>query len=105
MQFQTGYERNAEFIPVGELGIIALKSCEALGQKVNNHIVEWRQEREHAHITNPLLKEYAKSSYLLDASVQRFGSGEAKGIINGSVRGDDLYINDHSSVTRCLGKF
>ena len=92
MQFQTGYERNAEFIPVGELGIIALKSCEALGQKVNNHIVEWRQEREHAHTGNPLLKEYAKSSYLLDASVPRFGSGEAKGIINGSVRGDDLYI-------------
>lgn len=92
MQFQTGYERNAEVIPVGELGIIALKSCETLGNKINDHIVEWRQEREHAHSGNPLLKEYAKSSYLINSAVPRFGSGEAKGIINESVRGDDLYI-------------
>ena len=92
MQFQTGYERNAEFIPVGELGIIALKSCESLGNRINEHIVEWRQEREHAHSGNPLLQEYAKSSYLIDSATPRFGSGEAKGIINESVRGDDLYI-------------
>ena len=47
MEFQSGYERNLETIPVGELGIISLKSCEALGNKINAHIVEWRKEREH----------------------------------------------------------
>ena len=92
MEFQTGYERNLETIPVGELGIIALKSCETLGQKINNHIVEWRQEREHEHSGSPLLRSYARPSYLINASVPRFGSGEAKGIIHDSVRGSDLYI-------------
>ncbi len=92
MEFQTGYERNVETIPVGELGIIALKSCESLGKKINDHIVQWRHDREHEHLGSPLLQSYAKPSYLVEASVPRFGTGEAKGVINDSVRGDDLYI-------------
>ena len=43
MEFQSAFERNLETIPAGELGIIALKSCEALGEKINAHIVQWRQ--------------------------------------------------------------
>lgn len=92
MEFQTGFESNLETIPAGELGIIALKSCEALGQKINDHIVQWRKERAHAHIDSPLLQSYDRDSYLINASVPRFGSGEAKGIIHDTVRGDDLYI-------------
>ena len=76
-----------------ELGIIALKSCEALGKKIDAHIVEWRKEREHEHLGQPSeLRTYARDSYLINASVPRFGSGEAKGVINDSVRGDDLYL-------------
>ena len=82
MEFQSGYERNVETIPVGELGIIALKSCETLGKKIDAHIVKWRKEREHEHLGTPELRSYARDSYLIDASVPRFGSGEAKGIIN-----------------------
>ena len=81
MEFQSGYERNLETIPVGELGIISLKSCEALGNKINAHIVEWRKEREHEHLDSPQLRTYARDSYLINASVPRFGSGEAKGVI------------------------
>ncbi|RKJ51711.1 ribose-phosphate pyrophosphokinase [bacterium 1XD42-54] len=92
MEFQSANERNLETIPVGELGIIPLKSCESLGKKIDAHIVQWRQERDHEHLGSPLLQTYSRNSYLVDASVPRFGSGEAKGIINGSVRGDDLYI-------------
>lgn len=92
MAFQPANERNLEMIPVGELGIIALKSCETLGKKIDAHIVQWRREREHEHLGSPLLQSYSKDSYLIDASVPRFGSGEAKGIINDTVRGDDLYI-------------
>ncbi len=92
MDFQTGFERNIETIPVGELGIIALNSCESLGKKIDDHIVQWRKDREHEHQGSPLLETYARPSYLIDAKVPRFGSGEAKGIINDSVRGDDLYI-------------
>ena len=92
MEFQSANERNLETIPVGELGIIALKSCEALGQKINAHIVQWRQERDHEHLGSPLLQSYSRPSYLVNASVPRFGSGEAKGIIHDTVRGSDLYI-------------
>ncbi len=92
MEFQSANERNLETIPVGELGIIALKSCETLGKKINDYIVQWRREREHEHLGSPLLQTYSRDSYLVETSVPRFGSGEAKGIINDSVRGDDLYI-------------
>lgn len=92
MEFQTGFESNLETIPAGDLGIIALKSCETLGQKVNDHIVQWRKERSHQHIDSPLLQSYDRDSYLIQSSVPRFGTGEAKGTINDTVRGDDLYI-------------
>ena len=32
-------------LPVGRLGIIPLKSCQAMGQKVNDYIVKWRKEQ------------------------------------------------------------
>lgn len=34
-------------LPVGRLGIIPLKSCEKLGNKVNDYIVNWRKDRDH----------------------------------------------------------
>ncbi|MCD7819644.1 MAG: ribose-phosphate pyrophosphokinase [Lachnospiraceae bacterium] len=92
MEFQTGYERNLESIPVGDLGIIALKSCADLGRKIDEHIVNWRSERVHEHQGSPLLMGYDRSSYLVNTEVPRFGSGEAKGQINDSVRGKDIYI-------------
>lgn len=89
---QSAFERNLETIPVGELGIIALESCENLGKKIDAHIVEWRKEREHEQKDHPQLQYYSKDSYLVKASTPRFGSGEGKGVINESVRGEDLYI-------------
>ena len=35
---------------------------------------------------------YQKENYLINAKCPRFGSGEAKGVINESVRGKDLYL-------------
>ena len=42
-------EKTIETIPVGPLGLIPLKSCSALGAKVNDWLVEWRKERESEH--------------------------------------------------------
>ncbi len=92
MVFPSANELNLETIPVGELGIVALKSHRALGRKIDEHIVKWRKERDHEHLGSPLLQNYSRPTYLVDASVPRFGSGEAKGLINESVRGMDLYI-------------
>ena len=83
---------NLDSIPVGPLGIIPMASCSELGKKVDTHLVSWRHEREHAQKRTVALKEYEKESYVINAKVPRFGSGEAKGIITESVRGDDLYI-------------
>lgn len=85
-------EKNLETIPVGPLGIVALESCKELGKKVDNYIVDWRKERTGEHTHTIAFTGYQKDSYLISTQVPRFGSGEAKGIINESVRGDDLYL-------------
>ena len=85
-------KRNLETIPVGSLGIIPLEGCKTLGEKVDYYLVKWRAERESEHKDSLAFTGYQRDSYILDAKVPRFGSGEAKGIINQSVRGNDLYL-------------
>lgn len=79
-------------IPVGPLGIIALESSKGMAKTVNDYLVKWRKEREHVHSDNIAFSEYSRDSYLLKADCPRFGTGEAKGVIKDSVRGDDLYL-------------
>ncbi len=77
--------------PEGKLGIIALKSCESLGGAIDWYITKWRKEAiEAGRFTE--VADYSKESFLLDVSTPRFGSGEAKGQLNCSIRGYDLYI-------------
>ena len=78
-------------LPVGRLGIIPLKSCEKLGNKVNDYIVNWRKDRDHQEKNDLKFEGYQRESYLVNAQTPRFGSGEAKGVLGESVRGDDLY--------------
>ena len=85
-------EKQIETIPFGPLGLIPLKSCEDLGKKVDAWLVEWRKERESEHKTTIAFAGYQKDSYIIGAKTPRFGSGEAKGELTESVRGDDLYI-------------
>lgn len=85
-------ERNLENIPVGALGIIALDGCKEMGNHVNDYIVKWRHEDGHEFKDDVVFNGYEKDTYLIDAKVPRFGSGEAKGIIGESVRGKDLYL-------------
>ena len=85
-------ENNLATIPVGPLGIVSMKSCEELGKRVDAYISSWRNERENEHKHTIAFAGYQKDSYLIDAKISRFGSGEAKGSINESVRGKDLYI-------------
>ena len=81
----------ADIIPYGDLGILALESSYDIGKKVDAYISSWRtnsvNDEESIHFSS-----YKKDSYLIDAVCPRFGSGEAKGILNESVRGKDLYI-------------
>lgn len=85
-------ERNLDNIPVGSLGIIALEGCQGMGKLINDYLVKWRHEDGSEFKDHIAFGGYEKDSYLVDADVPRFGSGEAKGIINESVRGMDIYI-------------
>lgn len=84
--------RDLETIPVGSLGIIPLRGCESLAEKINSYLVKWRTQRESEHKTSLAFAGYQRDSYILKSSVPRFGSGEGKGVIMESVRGTDLYL-------------
>ena len=85
-------ERTLENIPVGPLGFIPIDGCQELGKKVDKYLVEWRKENVANLKDDAVFVDYLKDSYIVDAKVPRFGSGEAKGIINESVRGKDVYL-------------
>ena len=82
-------ERTLENLPVGPLGFIPVTGCEELGKNVDEYLVKWRKESIE---NDTVFAEYSKDSFIVDAKVPRFGSGEAKGIINESVRGKDVYV-------------
>ena len=85
-------KRNLETIPVGPLGMIALPSCRELGNKVDDYLVKWRKERENEHKNTLSFAGYQRDTFMVEHSLPRFGSGEGKGVILESVRGDDLYL-------------
>ena len=75
-------------LPLAPLKIAALESCRDLAQKVNDHIVNFRRNDAEELIRrqgNLQYRGYDVDSYLLDCACPRFGSGEAKGIVNESV--------------------
>ena len=95
-------------VPVGKLGIIPLESCKALGEKVDSYLARWRAERHNEHKDNITFAGYERDSYILKSSCPRFGSGEAKGTLQDSVRGTDVYIMvdvvNHSIEYKICGK-
>ena len=87
--------RTSEFIeriPVGPLALMPLDSIQPLGQKVDDYLSTWRTQRESDHKETIAFNGYQKDSYIVQAKVSRFGSGEAKANILETVRGVDLYL-------------
>ncbi len=64
-------------MPVSELGIISMKGCEAITEKINNYLKDWRSSAE---------------GFNVRVSCPRFSTGEGKGIVHETVRGYDIYI-------------
>ena len=81
-----------EHIPVGPLALMPLDSIQPLGQKVDKYLSTWRTQRESDHKETIAFNGYQKDSYIVQAKVSRFGSGEAKANILETVRGVDLYL-------------
>ena len=63
----------------GELSVIGMRGCEDFAMQIDSYLQEWRRHD-------------SDGTYLIDSSCPRFGSGEAKGTIHHSMRGNDVYI-------------
>lgn len=79
-------------IPVGVLGLVPMSNCAALGEKVNQYLVSWRHERQTEHKKTIAFRGFERDTYIINAETPRFGTGEAKGFLQESIRGFDLYI-------------
>ncbi|MCL2298774.1 MAG: ribose-phosphate pyrophosphokinase [Firmicutes bacterium] len=81
-----------EAVPHGQLGIIALPGCERMARQVDAYITGWRKDFLKGRPKGDILRQYARDSYLIDAHIDRFATGEAKAVITQSVRGYDLFL-------------
>lgn len=79
-------------LPVGRLGLVSLESSRDLGNKVDNWLVQWRQERNYPQMDSFAFEGYQRDSFQVKVQNPRFGSGEGKCVISESVRGDDIYV-------------
>ena len=66
---------------VAPLGLIAMAGASELGKKVDGYLTKWANENE-----------IVKDTFLVEAVCPRFSSGDGKGLIKSSIRGDDLFI-------------
>lgn len=64
-------------MPVSELGIISMKGCEEITEKINAYLKDWRNCEE---------------GFNVKVSCPRFSTGESKGMLHETVRGYDIYI-------------
>ncbi len=66
---------------VAPLRVVAMRGTEELGAKIDHYLTRWAKG-----------SELEEESFLIEAECPRFASGDAKGLLKASVRGDDLYI-------------
>jgi len=69
-------------LPVGKLGLISMKGCEELGNKIDKYLLEWHEQKFNFKI----------NTFQIEAHCPRFSTGEGKGVVTQSVRGFDIYI-------------
>ncbi|MDD6825210.1 MAG: ribose-phosphate pyrophosphokinase [Oscillospiraceae bacterium] len=66
---------------VAPLGLIAMNGATELGDKINQYLVEWANQNGED-----------TESFLIESQCPRFASGDGKGLIKSTVRGNDLFI-------------
>ena len=69
-------------MPVGKLGLLGMKGCEEITDKIDAYLLDWHKEHFEDNI----------ETFKIKFTCPRFSSGEAKAVIYESVRGFDLYI-------------
>ena len=66
---------------VAPLGLIAMNGAQELSNNINHYLVTWARNGG-----------YNVDTYLVKNECPRFSSGDGKGIIKSSIRGDDIFI-------------
>ena len=66
---------------VSELALIAAPGAEELTEKINFHLLRWAKEAD-----------FEQDTFIIESECPRFSSGDGKGMIKSSVRGDDIYL-------------
>ncbi len=75
-------------MPIAPLKIIALPSAAQLGHRVNDYMVEFRRNIHNDKVKkDPAFHGYIENNYLMEVNIPRFGSGEAKAVIEETIRG------------------
>ena len=79
-------------LPVAPLRLIVLDSAAALGSRINDYLVSFRQDAHLKLLTDPAFKGYALNDYRIDCDTNRYESGEGRANLQASSRGDDIFI-------------
>ena len=66
---------------VAPLRLLPMRGAVDLTEKINNYLVDWSAG-----------SFYSEDTFIVESECPRFASGDGKGIIKSSIRGDDLYI-------------
>lgn len=90
MAFDIKVGEGAAQETVRPLALLPMKGFEAMGDKVNDYLLRWTTRPEADHLLT--FPGFDKQNFLIEGECPRFGTGEAKGMINSSVRGYDLFI-------------
>lgn len=84
---------------VAPLQLIPLESARELTEKVNHYLVTWAKNAR---------REVENDTFIIEAECPRFSSGDSKGLLKSSVRGDDLFIlvdvGNHSCTYNLFGR-
>ncbi len=70
---------NFKHTPYGDLALISMRGCEDIASQVDYYLKDWRNIDD-------------DQSFVIDANCPRFGTGEAKAVLNHSARGLDAFI-------------
>ncbi len=82
-------------IPIAPLKIAAMEGSKDFAKQVDDYIVQFRHHDAEALLARQSsidFRGYDCDSYLLKFKCSRFGSGEAKCVLNESVRGMDIFV-------------
>lgn len=79
-------------LPVAPLEVIAMDSAKDLCAGIDRYLVATRKAEAGRYAEDPSFHGYVRDSYLGKGRCPRFGTGEAKAVLDESIRGKDLFI-------------